>query len=115
MAQPVVAPPPTDATSDTPASIREALKRWYNSCIDMWAREKTFLGTFTAGVASTTFIDKRITSTSALLPQPTTANAAAAMNTWWIDETTRVQGSVTVNHANTAVVDRTYRWKIEGS
>jgi hypothetical protein len=111
---PEVAPPPRDATGDTFPAVREALRRWYNAVIDLWAREPTFLGTFAAGVASTTFVDARIAITSALLPQPCTANAAAAMNTWWIDETTRVRGQVTVNHANNAQVDRTFRWKIAG-
>jgi len=115
MTNPQVAPPPTDATADTPNAIREALRRWYNACIDMWARDKTFLGTFAAGAASTTFIDKRIAPTSALIPQPTTANAAAAMNTWWIDEATRTAGAVTVNHANNGQVDRTFRWSIKGT
>ena len=114
MTLPVVAPPPTDATSDEPSAIREALRRWYNSMIDLWAREKTFLGTFAPGAASTTFIDKRITTTSLLVPQPCTANAAAAMSTWWIDDTTRTQGAVTVNHANNAQTDRTFRWQIAG-
>jgi hypothetical protein len=116
MTLPEVSPPPTDATSDSSASIREALRRWYNSMFDLWAREKTFLGTFTPSASSTSFTDKRITSTSALLPQPTTANAAAAMNTWWIDETVpRTQGVVTVNHANNAQADRTFRWAIKGA
>jgi len=114
MTNPVVAPPPTDATADTPAAIREALRRWYNSCFDLWARDKTFLGTLAAGATSTTFTDKRISPSSALLPQACTANAAAAINTLWIDETTRTQGVVTIQHANNAQADRTYRWKICG-
>jgi hypothetical protein len=81
----------------------------------LWARDKTFLGTLTQGTTSTTFLDARITPTSMLVAQATTANAAAAMNTWWIDEATRTRGAVTVNHANTAVVDRTYRWVIKGT
>jgi hypothetical protein len=50
-----------------------------------------------------------------LLAQPTTANAAAAYNTWWIDEATRTRGAVTVNHVNSAVADRTFRWQISGT
>ena len=115
MTDPVVAPPPIDATGDTFQAIREALRRWYNAMIDMWAREKTFLGTFTPSASSTTFTDARITPTSALIPQPTTANAAAAINTWWIAEGSRVPGIVTVNHANNAQADRTFRWKISGA
>lgn len=115
MTDPVVAPPPTDATADTFGAVREALRRWYTAVIDMWAREPSFLGTFTPGVASTTFTDARISPRSQLQPQPCTANAAAAMTSWWIDEATRVRGTVTVNHANNAQVDRTFRWKICGA
>jgi len=115
MTLPQVAPPPTDATSSSPAAIREALRRWYNALFDLWARDKTFLGTLTPGVASTTFTDARISPTSALLPQACTANAAAAIPTLWIDETTRTRGVVTINHANNAQADRTYRWKISGA
>jgi hypothetical protein len=115
MTNPQVSPPPTDATADSFPSVREALRRWYNSCFDLWARDRTFLGTLTQGTTSTTFLDARITPTSMLVAQATTANAAAAMNTWWIDEATRTRGAVTVNHANTAVVDRTFRWQITGT
>lgn len=113
MTEPVVAPPPTDATADTFAAVREALRRIYNSIIDMWAREKTFIGTFTANADSTTFTDARIAPTSVVDPQPTTANAAAAMTSWWIAEP-RARGVVTVSHANNAQTDRTFRWKISG-
>ena len=116
MSEPVVSPPPVDATADTFRAIREAMRRWYNSMIDAWAREKTFLGTFTPSASSTTFTDARITPGSILIPQPITANAAAAMNTWWIDETIpRTRGVATVNHASNAQTDRTFRWKISGA
>jgi len=115
MTNPQVSPPPTDATADSFPSVREALRRWYNSCFDLWARDRTFLGTLTAGTTSTTFLDARITPTSMLVAQATTANAAAAMNTWWIDEATRTRGAVTVVHANNAQVDRTFRWVIKGT
>lgn len=114
MTEPVVAPPPTDATTDTFAAVREALKRWYNSMFDTWAREKTFLGTLTPDATSTAFTDARITPTSVLIPQPTTANAAAALASLYIAEGNRTRGVVTVLHANNSQADRTFRFKISG-
>lgn len=79
------------------------------------------LGTVTlgAGVATTTFSDPRITSNSFLGFMPTTANAAAALSTLYVTNTTsatgsQTTGSATLNHANNAQVDRTFKVLIIG-
>jgi hypothetical protein len=115
MTNPVVAPPPTDATADTPAAIREALRRWYNAMFALWGRDITFLVTLAAGATSTPVTDARITGTTAILLQPATANAAAALATTYVSETGRVNGTVSITHANSAQVDRTFRVKLGGA
>ena len=114
MTNPVPGPLERDVTAESfPAThrwIRDAASKLNPSI----AREATSLITFTANAASTTITDARIASTTAIDLQPTTANAAAANNTWYIAEATRVHGAVTIVHANNAQTDRTFRMKLAG-
>ena len=74
------------------------------------------LFTLSASVASTTFIDDRISVDSTVVLVPTTANAAAELGagTLYMSETGRVNGSIVVTHANNAQTDRTFRVVIIG-
>lgn len=66
--------------------------------------------TLTANQATTTLTDARLTINSAVLFDPTTANAAAD-NPYG---STRNNGTWTLTHANNAQTDRTYRYLIIG-
>lgn len=74
------------------------------------------LFTLTASVASTTLTDDRISVDSTVVLVPTTANAAAELGagTLYMAETSRVNGSIVVTHANNAQTDRTFRIVIIG-
>jgi hypothetical protein len=66
--------------------------------------------TLTAGVATTTVIDSRISIQSYIDFAPRTANAAAekANGTMYILDANRASGSVVITHANNAQVDRNF-------
>jgi len=70
--------------------------------------------TLTAGAASTTITDDRITPNSFIGLMPTTANAATALSTTYIPTATKISangtgvGSAVVQHANNAQTDRTF-------
>lgn len=68
--------------------------------------------TLTAGAASTTFSDPRLSAFTVLTFMPTTANAATAHATIYVDD--QNTGTCTVHHANTADTDKTFRVAIHG-
>lgn len=69
--------------------------------------------TLTASTTTTTVLDKRIGVTSGIMFSPTTANAAAEIPTMYVG--TRTAGtSFVITHSNTASVDRTFYYSIEG-
>jgi hypothetical protein len=68
--------------------------------------------TLAANAATTTLTDSRIGANSTILLHPTTANAAAAMATTYFSAF--LKGSCTVNHANNAQVDKTFRYAVIG-
>lgn len=72
--------------------------------------------TLEANADSTTVQDARLTSQSALLPMPRTANAAAeiAGGTMYVSDTGRVHEAVTITHANNAQTDRDFYFVIVG-
>lgn len=114
MTNPVPGPLPRDASAETFPATHEWIRRAANLLNPPLSREPTLSVTFAANAASTTVTDARIGATTAICLQPTTANAAAAMNTWYIAEP-RASGSVTIAHANNAQTDRTFRCKLEGA
>lgn len=114
MTNPVPGPLARDVTAETFPATHEWVRRAANLLNPVLAREPTQLFTFTANAASTVLTDARIAATTAIDLQPTTANAAAANNTWYIAEP-RAHGSVTVVHANNAQTDRTFRVKLGGA
>lgn len=75
--------------------------------------------TLTAGSATTIYSDPRISSNSYLGFMPTTANAAAALAGLYVSATqsatsTESAGTATLNHANNAQVDRSFKVLIIG-
>lgn len=68
--------------------------------------------TLTANAAATTLSDKRIGANSSILLMATTANAAGALATTYF--TAFGDGTCTVNHANNAQTDRTFRYAVIG-
>lgn len=63
--------------------------------------------TLTANAATTTITDSRISSTTHLSWMPKTANAAA-ISLPYVADSGRLNGSVTVTHANDANADKTF-------
>ena len=74
----------------------------------------TDLWTLDANQGSTTFTDERLGWDSSIFFMPTTANAAAELATLYVAESGRVNGSVTVTHANDANADKIFRVAIIG-
>lgn len=68
--------------------------------------------TLAANAAATTMVDARLSAFSALTFMPTTANAAAALSGLYV--TGQRKGQATINHANNAQVDKTFRVAIHG-
>lgn len=68
--------------------------------------------TFTANSATTALSDARIGPASVILLQPTTVNAATAMNTWYVSA--RTNGGATLTHSNNAQSDRTFDYVVLG-
>lgn len=68
--------------------------------------------TLTASSTTTTLEDIRIKQTMTAVLIPRTANAAAAMTNVYISAV--ADGSITITHANTATVDRTFDYILHG-
>ncbi len=66
--------------------------------------------TLTANAASTTVTDNKFESSMAVLLQPKTANAAAALATTYITDANKSKGSFTITHANNAQVDKEFSY-----
>lgn len=69
--------------------------------------------TLTASTTTTTISDIRVKQTMTAVLIPRSANAAAAMTNVYI--LTVADGSITLTHANTATVDRTFDYILHGS
>jgi hypothetical protein len=72
--------------------------------------------TLTAGAASTTITDIRISPQSVIVWHPRTANAAAelAAGTMYITDANMGNGTATITHANNSQTDRDFRLAIVG-
>ena len=66
--------------------------------------------TLTANAATTTLTDARISGQSVILLMPTTANAAGALATTYLNTFTK--GSCVINHANNAQSDKTFTYVV---
>jgi hypothetical protein len=71
--------------------------------------ERTTTVTLTENATSTTLTDARIRYDSPIILVPTTSNAAGALATTYISESSRANGSAVITHANNAQTDRTFR------
>lgn len=69
--------------------------------------------TLDANTTTTTISDIRIKLSMTAVLIPRTANAAAAMTNVYISAV--ADGSITLTHANTATVDRTFDYILHGS
>lgn len=69
--------------------------------------------TLTANSTTTTISDIRIKQTMTAVLIPRTANAAAAMTNVYISAV--ADGSITLTHASTATIDRTFDYVLHGS
>ena len=65
--------------------------------------------TLTENTTTTTITDARIGATTALLFMPKTANAAAIVDTVYVADSGRVNGSAVVTHANDANTDKDFK------
>ena len=70
--------------------------------------------TLTANVTTTTLYHAALGYYSSVMLMPQTANAAGALATTYIAQSTMLNGSCVITHANTATTDRTFRVKIDG-
>jgi hypothetical protein len=71
--------------------------------------------TLTANAASTTVLDARISYFSALILEPLTAHAAAALYASpYVLPTAQASGTVTFDHANDALTDKNFNLLIIG-
>jgi hypothetical protein len=91
----------------TPREIATAVNRLIRGKSD-----NSFRLTLTANASSTNMTNANIEGTSALILAPTTANAAAAIQTTYVSSVSN--GSATIVHANNAQVDRTFNVIIIG-
>lgn len=70
--------------------------------------------TLTASSATTTLTDVRIGAESVIAIHATTANAAAEIGNGTIYFGTPGDGTITINHANNAQTDRTFKYAVIG-
>ena len=70
--------------------------------------------TLTAGATTTTLYHAALGYYSSVMLMPMTANAAGALATTYIAQSTMLNGSCVITHANAATTDRTFRVKIDG-
>lgn len=69
--------------------------------------------TLTAGATSTVVSKQTINANAGVFLSPTTANAAAALATTYVNVTAG-GGSFTITHANNAQTDRTFVYLVNG-
>lgn len=93
----------SDATPRVVSTVNNILKGKTNNTGEI---------TLTANAASSALNDPRIGINSVILLMPTTSNAAVAKQTLYFDSPG--DGSVTINHANNAQTDKTFRYTVSG-
>jgi|SRR5882724_1264396 len=83
---------------------------------DLFFGRSNAVGSFTlaAGTTSTVVVATNCGSGSNITLRPKTANAAAALATTFITDANIGFGVFTVTHANTATLDRTFGYSIQG-
>lgn len=111
-------PPPPDAGSINLDALRGHGRQVSAAVRLAMAGKLNAVGDFTctANAASTVLTDSRLTINSAVIFDPTTANAAAelAAGTMYVLTANRNNETWTVTHANAASTDRTFKVLIIG-
>lgn len=104
-------PPPSDAGGDAPPLLRQHGRQLAAAAALAMQGKINAVVTFTltANAGSTVLTDPRLTASAAVVLDPMTANAAAALATTYATEANRNKGTWTLTHANTATTDRTFR------
>lgn len=102
---------PTVSLTDDEELLRRQIVEVVNNLMN-GKSNNTGSFTITANAATTTLSDARIGANSTILIMPTTSNAAGALASTYFD--TFGDGSCTVNHANNAQADRTFRYAVIG-
>ncbi len=95
--------PPDPIPKEVAIAVNQILKGKTNN---------TSAVTLTANAGTTALADVRIGVESCIVLQPQTANAAAALSTTYLD--TPGDGTVTINHANNAQTDKTFKYAVIG-
>jgi hypothetical protein len=98
-----------------PATERD-LTRIVSAIRDLFQGRSNAMGVFTleAGATSTVVTAINCGAQSKISITPQTANAADALATTYIAAADVVPGQFTVTHANTADVDKTFSYSIQG-
>jgi hypothetical protein len=75
-------------------------------------RDRDDLVTLTPGSSTTVVTDPTVTPDTVFLFDPLTGSADAALRAGplYVHQADRLLGSFTITHANSAVVDRVFRW-----
>tara|TARA_X000001382_G_scaffold55288_2_gene37814 strand:- start:6586 stop:6915 length:330 start_codon:yes stop_codon:yes gene_type:complete len=102
----------TASTSNVPLFLRDVLE--FSRRVMQGKLNNTTLWTLAANTSSTTFNDARIGLETALHWSPTTANAAAIIDTMYVSESNRVNGTVIIAHANNSNADKIFRITFHG-
>jgi hypothetical protein len=107
--------PPAPLGAVSPAGLADTASRlWVKQIAEAANRTQqgklnnTVTITLTAGAATTTVIDQRISAFSALLFSPLTANAAAELAAGSLYVSARTNGQAVLAHANNGQTDRSY-------
>jgi len=94
------------------------LRRQYEVLQQMRSGKTENVGevTLTAGAASTSVTDIRVSPQSVIVWHPRTANAASelAAGTMYVTDANMANGSFTITHANAVSVDRSFRYAVIG-
>lgn len=101
-----------------PPPANSELRRQYEVLQQMRSGKLELVGevTLTAGAASTSVTDIRISPQSLIVWHPRTANAAAelAAGTMYVTDANMANGSMVITHANAATGDRSFRYGVLG-
>lgn len=99
-----------------PSVTETNMVRIVQSIRDLFAGRSNAVGSFTltAGATSTVVLATNCGLESVITWMPRTANAAAAMDALYIADGNVERGQFTLTHDNTADVDRSFYYKIQG-
>lgn len=99
-----------------PALGETNMSRIIQSIRELWEGRSDAVGTVTlaASVTTTLVTAANIGAGARILLTPQTANAAAALATTYVVQSSAGRGKFTLTHANNAQTDRTFGWVAVG-